>query len=300
MQSSHPRLPKTVLPSALGQTKSPNPNQGTSPEKATDTLPQSLWNPAKSSASPLHINDAPDPQPIPPPHSSPPRVTALWCCLVRGPANHCITRLTPGGRNRSSPPPTCTDVSRTDPKTRASRPDSRQPHTLCTTCAPLPNPQAPPLRRDPPPPSISPTNRSTATSSRAPYNPLCPYTTTPSHSAAGHVLSGGGNGPLRKQLRWGLRCGGQAPTVPKKNLLCCGMLRRASSRWWGVIKFSKSCKSGKPGNQIQMVMLLFLLLVFPLFDGMHQGILCQTLGKKSFISGSPNFSRGTFVAETSG
>ena len=29
------------------------------------------------------------------------------------------------------------------------------------------------------------------------------------------------------------QCHGQAPTVPQKNLLCCGMLQHASSRWWG-------------------------------------------------------------------
>ena len=32
----------------------------------------------------------------------------------------------------------------------------------------------------------------------------------------------------------------QAPTVPRKNLLCCGMLQHASSRRVGVPKFSSS------------------------------------------------------------
>ena len=38
----------------------------------------------------------------------------------------------------------------------------------------------------------------------------------------------------------GRRGARQAPTVPKKNLLCRGMLWHASSRRWGVPKFSKS------------------------------------------------------------
>ena len=43
----------------------------------------------------------------------------------------------------------------------------------------------------------------------------------------------------------------QAPAVPKKNLLCCDMLRHASSRRWGVPNFLKAANVAKTQNQTQ-------------------------------------------------